>query len=293
MSVKPVGRWDVGSEEWHQVRTRRLGGSEVAAALGLSPWCSPFTLWHRKQGAVGQAVETPSMYWGKIHEPGVFRHFTTQHPEWSEQLWDPAGVMHADDWRIASPDRIGPVLWEGKTASAYDAWEWGPDGSDEAEAIPPYYRVQCIWYMDVLDRHDMILSVLIDNSDYREYTVPWDDEEAADIRKRAWEFWQTVINNERPPLDAADSTYQTVRELHKDINGEDVQVPVEVGETYLRTDLELKAITKDFKLAKTTLLDHMGQAKRALIADTPVARRQRTGKGDAIALYALHPKEDD
>src|SRR5205823_13949319 len=66
-----VGDFEPGSPEWHAARARGLGGSEIAAVLGLSPWESKFSLWHRKMGLASPVVETDEMYWGKLHEPTI------------------------------------------------------------------------------------------------------------------------------------------------------------------------------------------------------------------------------
>lgn len=284
----------VGTPEWHEARRVGLGGSEVAAAIGLSPWCSPFTLWHRKRGGVGPGEESQPMYWGKLLEP-VLR---GEHDRRGGQMVHIFGRQHVvDDWRIASPDgeildpdaRVGR-LWEGKTADKNDSYDWAEDGSVDPAAIPPYYRVQCLWYMDVLNVHRLTLSVLIGGNDYREYDVPWDAAEAELIRSKAEAFWLTVVNGQRPSLDDSMSTYETVRALHPDIDGEDVEIPAPVGDEYLASDLDLKDSKKRAQIAKTTLLDHMGTARRALVAGDPIARRQ-PGRGESVSLYPIHPKE--
>lgn len=295
--AEPIGYLEPGTPEWVDARAQRLGGSEVAAALGLSPWASPFTLFHQKRGAVGPVEETPSMYWGKLHEPTLRDEYQRRHPD----MVVLRGETWINGWRTGAPDgqcyrrehiTEHPIrLWEAKTASAHDTHEWGEDGSDEPDAIPVYYRIQCLWYMDVLDVHDMHLSVLIDNSDYREYVVPWDAHEADEIRAGAEAFWRTVVDNVRPPLDGSDSTYETVRALHPEIDGEDIDIPPPVGDDYLAADLALKQARTEARLAKSVLLDHMGQARRALVTGTPVARRQ-PGRNGSVSLYPLHPKEN-
>lgn len=37
-------------EEWHRARLQGIGGSEAAAIIGRSPWCSNVELWKRKTG---------------------------------------------------------------------------------------------------------------------------------------------------------------------------------------------------------------------------------------------------
>jgi len=291
MSAVLLGHWPVGSADWHAARRDGLGGSEVAAALGLSPWCSPLTLWHRKRGDIGPGGESPSMYWGKRLEPVVYGEFL-QHRTVDAWRYNP-GVF-ADGWRIASPDALYYAmarLWEGKTADKNDGWQWGEHGSADPAAIPIYYRVQTLWYGDVLGVKELWLSVLIGGNDYREYVVPWDQAEVDDIRGRAWAFWQTVVNNQRPAIDGSDSTYQTVKELHPDIDGEDIEVPADTAFEYLESDLNAKAAKQRAQQAKSRLLDAMGNARRALVADEPIARRQPNGK--SVSLYPLHAKEEE
>lgn len=288
--IKPLGYLEPGTPEWLEARRNRLGGSDVAAALGLSPWCSPFTLWHRKRGLVGQAQESESMRWGKLLEPVVLDEYRRRR-DWVKWA-DHPGVSFANGWRIAAPDaRTEHELVEAKTADTYDAHEWGEHGGDDPHAIPPYYRVQCLWYMDVLGVHSMTLALLIGGNDYREYTVPWDQAEADDIRERAHKFHRTVVENIRPDLDASVSTYETVRELHPDIDGETVEVPGQIADNYLSSDLDLKQAKDIARRAKTALLDAMGTARIATIAGEPIARRQ-PGRNGAVSLYPIHPKEN-
>jgi hypothetical protein len=38
---------------WHAARKRGLGGSDIAAVLGVSPWQKPMDVWLSKTGMVG------------------------------------------------------------------------------------------------------------------------------------------------------------------------------------------------------------------------------------------------
>ena len=40
----------VSEAQWHAERAKGIGGSEAAAIVGLSPWCSNVELWQRKTG---------------------------------------------------------------------------------------------------------------------------------------------------------------------------------------------------------------------------------------------------
>lgn len=76
-----LGWFEPGTDEWHAARANGIGGSEIAAVLGLSPYESRFSLWHRKKGLIGPVEETEEMYWGKEHEPAICRRFAREHPD--------------------------------------------------------------------------------------------------------------------------------------------------------------------------------------------------------------------
>jgi len=75
-----LGRWEPGSPEWHAARAHGVGGSEVAAIVGCSPFESRFSLWHRKAALVGPVDETPEMEWGRRLEPAIAAKFMDEHP---------------------------------------------------------------------------------------------------------------------------------------------------------------------------------------------------------------------
>ena len=80
-------------------RTARLGASEVAAALGLSPWQTPFQVWARKCGLTESAADDSVQRRGRYLEPGVLAwlHDDTG----ADALL--AGSTHDAPWVSASP----------------------------------------------------------------------------------------------------------------------------------------------------------------------------------------------
>ena len=54
------------SPEWDAMRAGRLGGSEIAAVIGLSKWESRFSLWHRKRGLLEEKQANANMTVGHI-----------------------------------------------------------------------------------------------------------------------------------------------------------------------------------------------------------------------------------
>jgi aminoglycoside/choline kinase family phosphotransferase len=83
----------------------------------------------------------------------------------------------------------------------------------------------------------------------------------------------------RPDLDAHSSTYQTVRELHPDIEDEAVEVPEEIGRAYLDAIAADKAASAEKDRASAAVLDAMGRARRASLDGVQIAMRV-PGRGD-------------
>ena len=103
-----LGRYVVESEEWLAARQAGVGGSDVAAILGISPWVSAFALWHAKAGNIPAEVLTDEpVYWGKALEKVVLARWREEHPEHGAANWQ--GYTWADRdqlWRHVNPDFI-------------------------------------------------------------------------------------------------------------------------------------------------------------------------------------------
>jgi putative phage-type endonuclease len=275
-----VGNFEPGSPEWHAARARGVGGSEVAAILGLSPWESRFSLWHRKRGLASPVAQNDVMYWGTRLEDVIRGEWNLRHGD--DAKAETVGTYHHADrpWQIANPDgRIAPKsaphsLLEVKTA--YNDEGWGEPGTDE---IPVYYRTQCLWYLDVFGLDVCHVAVLISGSDYREYRVERSNGEMAFMRAQVREFLDGVAAGVRPDIDEHDATYAVVRELHPDIEDVKFDVPGEIATPYLDAIAAYKAAEGEKKRTTGVLLDVMGSARRAMFDGEQIAMRV-AGRGD-------------
>lgn len=265
-----VGDFEPGSPSWHAARAHGIGGSEIAAVLGLSPWESRFSLWHRKKGLAAPVVQNDVMYWGTRLEDVIRDEFNLRHADDLPPAQTIGTWRHpARPWQIANPDgRCGDELYEGKTAFNDDGW--GEPGTDE---IPVYYRTQCLWYLDVFGLKRCHVAVLISGSDYREYFVEHSPDEVRIMLDRARDFLDTLDFNQRPDIDAHDATYQVVREMHPDIEDVKLDVPEDIAEPYLVANADYKAAEAEKKRAAAVLADFMGTARRAYYGGRQIAMR--------------------
>jgi predicted phage-related endonuclease len=59
-----LGNYESGSEEWHKLRNddAAIGGSDIGAIAGLSPWESAITKWAKKTGKISDERRTKYVY---------------------------------------------------------------------------------------------------------------------------------------------------------------------------------------------------------------------------------------
>lgn len=299
--ARVLGWFTAGSPDWHAARAAGIGGSEIAAVLGLSPYESRFSLWHRKKGMVAPVEETDVMYWGKIHEPAICAEFAKRHPEWDVRLAPSynrgAQIANPDrrlllpaaaccEWHKADccdPEDCGPCcedcptcptlghvveVLEAKTSR--DDEGWGAEGTDQ---IPVHYRAQCLWYLDVLGARRCHVAVLIGLSDYREYVVDYDEAEAALMREASAEFMRTLEADERPPIDGHTATYQVLRELPEGLDEVDVEIPTALRDRWYAAQDAGWAAEDELTACRGELLDWIGTGQRAVCERIRIATR--------------------
>lgn len=280
-----IGWFEPGTTEWHAARATGIGGSEIAAVLGISPYDSPFSLWHRKRGQIGQAVETDVMYWGKKHEPTICDEFANRHPHLTITP-SPTYAATGRPWHVVNPDRLAITadntveLLEAKTSR--DASDWGEEGTDE---IPVHYRAQCMWYLDALQAHTCHVVVLIGGSDYREYRIEYNPVEAATMRDHAAAFVESLRTGTRPAIDGHDATFRAIKETVEGLDDIDIEISPALRDRYFTALDAAKAADTEKRLTSGLVLDEINTGRRAICALQTVATRTvRNGR-----TYALQP----
>lgn len=261
-----------GSPEW----LTRMSASKIAAVLGLSPYESRFSLWHHMAGLIKPDEQTDVMARGHYLEPAIAAWFADEHPTW--QVSTTGTFVAADaDWQAATPDRLvvcdtGEVrLLQCKSDAEPD--NYGTPGTDE---IPVYYRAQVQWEMHVTGVPICHLAVITRYLEFREYVVHYDADECAYMVGQAAEFMASLPSGarpRRPDLDDHSATYQVVRELHADTPGGDFDVPLPMAQRFCAAVARLKTAKATEQSARTELADAMGDAKRAVLGESTIARR--------------------
>lgn len=281
-----LGHWKSNTPEWDDARATRLGGSRMAALLGLSPWESPYSVWCLMAGLVQKDAQTRPQARGHYLESGIADWFADQHPEY--QIRETGTYVHVDrDYQLANPDRLllgmpghfpEPGVRAGlEIKTDADASGWGRPGTDE---IPAYYRPQVQWYMDTLGVPKWYVVVLTGRLDFREYVVHYDAADCAWMRDQAEDFLSSLYWREMPDLDHHPATYAAVRKLHPDIDRDSAFVAdLDLAVEFIDATTSLAAAERREQAARARLLAAMGPAHRAYYDGHRLARRQAKGGG--------------
>jgi putative phage-type endonuclease len=258
-----------------------MSASKVAAVLGLSPYDSRFSLWHRMANLLPPEPEAAHLARGHYLEPGILAWFKDQHPDWTVTTtgsW--AHPQHplwtaAPDGEAYTPDGDTYGV-EVKTAA--NALEWGQPGTDQ---IPAGYRAQVIWQMHVRGTRRTYIAVLSAYLEMCEYVIDYNPTEAAYIETECQAFLDTLPGGpleQRPNIDDHGATYDAIRQFHPLIEPVDVEIDPETARQYCHAVAAAKQAKTAETYAKSLLLDELGSGRRATFAGKPIATRQPNGE---------------
>lgn len=187
----------------------RLGCSEIAAALGASPWKTPYRLWEEKTGRVEPEDLSGDLKieLGNRLEPIVAELYTEktglavapEDEEFSARLGStgPGGVglVGHIDRRVltGSTERRGLEI---KTSlGRFLSHEWGEEGTDQ---IPPHYIAQCLGYLMLTGWEAWDVAALLSGPEIRIYRIMPDAELFGAIEEGVLRFWRHVETDEPP-----------------------------------------------------------------------------------------------
>ena len=198
--------------DWLKGRQTGIGGSEIAAIVGLNQYRTPMQVWESKVNPVQDEETSQPAYWGTVLEDVVAKEYALRTGNKVQRLTKQ--MRHPDfdfaianiDRAVINPDISGNVRWkdgklttdrilECKTANGFMAKQWGEAGTD---SVPDAYLIQCQWYMGVTGASVCDLAVLIGGQDFRIYTILRDDDLINDLLIQGAAFWELVQSRTEP-----------------------------------------------------------------------------------------------
>lgn len=186
---------------------KRIGGSDVSAIVGVSPYAGPLSVYMRIVEGV-EREDTPPLSRGRRLEPVVLDWYaeTTgkavdRGPNGDGVRW-PTGIPHirasldAVAWELGTWGRRDwNVVVDAKTAGASEAHRYGEEGTDQ---IPTEYLCQFQFYMGLTGRHQTDVPALV-AGDFRLYHVEYDPDVYGALRESVERFWVDHVLARRPP----------------------------------------------------------------------------------------------
>lgn len=296
---------------FHAERMRGLGGSDMAAILGLSPYKSAVDVWMEKTGRVPPIDGTLQMRFGAYAEEFVAREYCDatgravqrfnpmlQHPDFPmvighvDRLVIPDGAKLAAHKRDIRTDR----LLECKTANAFAAAnvaEWGPAGTDQ---VPQHYLIQIATYEALTGCQAGDLAVLFGNQELRIYTIHRDLDLEREILARAAEWWRNHVIADVAPEPRTESD---VLKLFPRDNEREIEATPEVAaaaELLADIKINMKAMEATEQAQRDIITAHMGEAavlryQGTTLATWKAARESQRTDWKAVAQAMNPPAE--
>ena len=180
-----------------------VGGSDVAAIFGVSPWTTPLELWMIKKGRMKPAVKANAMQleMGHLLEP-IAAHFYALRS--GNRVYDDTFMyQHADHpYALADFDRRferasdgEPGILECKSTTYRHASDWD-DG-----AFPLYYEMQLRFYLSVADVKIGAFSAVWGNNPDSDIAMPEIERDMAkeDMIFEKLDEWIWSLRHDKPP----------------------------------------------------------------------------------------------
>ncbi|MFM7012936.1 MAG: YqaJ viral recombinase family protein [Betaproteobacteria bacterium] len=288
-------------------RPHGIGGTDISAILGFSPYRTPVQLWAEKVGLSNpETTEEIHLRFGQHLEPFVateYERVTGLHT-----IAPDGPLFHAEhSFMFANVDRlvttsksdpafqVGRVvanrILECKTSSVFGSKGWGEVGTDQ---VPAHYLLQCAWYLAVANIERADIAVLIGNNDFRVYSIARVHRLEGLLLESAKRFWNVNVKGKVPPA------IQTVHDAHllfaSEVPGSQLEASareLELIEKYEHARLKASEIEKETQEIKAELLACMGTAQDLTHNGTVIAswRSIKAVKRlDVRALRVAHPE---
>lgn len=210
-------------EEWKELRSHYIGGSDAAAVVGLNAFSSPYALWAEKTGKAPGFSGNLATEVGTYLEEFVAQKFAA---ETGKRVRKSNQSFFNSDypWAIANIDReiIGEDAGlEIKTTSELNMKKF------RGGEYPANYYCQCVHYLAMTGKQRWYLAVLIGNRDFRWFTIERDEAEIAALMAAEADFWEMVKNNTPPVADGSQATTAAIKTIYAESNEDTVDLTLE------------------------------------------------------------------
>jgi len=287
-------RQEEDEDAWLKARTRGIGGSDIGAICGVSPFTSARQIYLNKTGQFADAMKPgvaaqERMHFGHLLEPIVADEFAAR-----ELVEDKAHLklvnigatlQHKDyPWALANVDRLivdtDGRPWgilECKTTSEYMNEEW------ESGEILQSYVYQLNWYLWILGLERGYFACLVGGNKFYMYPVFRNDDLINEVMlPAAKKFWnENVLALKEPEMQSVDTDFanQTYSDVVK--NSELVMeddTSNDLAETVFNCKRQIKELTSIMEEAQNKLKDRLKENEIGYTKDYTIKWSPRSQK---------------
>ena len=245
-------------EDWHTLREKRIGGSDVGAILGVNKYKSIIDVYIDKtEGSNFEGNE--ATFWGHMHESTIMKVFAQKHREFNVYQ---APYSVVDDFLIANLDGVlkdrntGDYgVLEIKTTNTFNYKDW------EGDVIPQYYYAQVQHYLMLTGYKFAYIAVLIGGNHYKDFKIERNEEDINLSKNKATEFYQENLLKKIPPMpDGSDAYMNHLKKKALEIENNEIIELVgfeDKVEMLKNVEREKKELEKTEKLLKEEVMLEM------------------------------------
>lgn len=267
-------------ENWLISRRQGIGGSDVAAIVGLSRYDSALSLYLDKIGEALPDTALEEAVWGRIFEPAILKEYAgrtgrrvVRGGKLMRNRRAPHHMTTLDGVQLTRPPEgcRGPGVAEVKTTGFTDRFEQAEQDARE-ESLPLDVRVQLQWELSVTGATWGTCIWL----PFPERKLHWIDVRA-NPAVQSWlidkvdEFW-TMVLERRPPLpDGSEASSLALRQIYPTESNETIAIPgprvVALAQEYERCRAAEKMMGERASFIKNLFKATMAESKYAVLED--------------------------
>ena len=278
--------------EWLALRRKGIGGSDCAAACGLSRWKSPLQLFFEKTRGMKMEEDNERMAWGRTLEPVIRAEFAKRTglaiiecPIMFASQEYPFMIANVDGV-ITEPDNTKALL-EIKTVGEHSSKDWD-------DGLPLEYYLQIQHYMAVCDLNKAYCAVLIGGNKFSYQIIERDDDNINTIIALESDFWINHVMKGVPPV-VTDKDAELLNTLYPKSNSTAAILPA-TADQIINDYLEIKTLEEEIKSKKSECENKL----KAILGDSESAvsstgytvswKSVQSSKFDTTRLKVEHPE---
>lgn len=259
-------------------RSQFLGGSDIAAVMGLSPWQTPVELWMEKTGRApreepdaarlrmferGHKLEPfiRDMVIAKLTDMGCEVELIACNARYQDAEYPFLACEIDFELRVTGEVEIGGKVFglqneeinaDAKSVSGFARKKWGTESNED---VPIEYAAQFMHGLGIRGRRLCLVAALRSFDDVDIYWTVRDDETIAAMRAKAVQFWTECVLADKAP---DPFTFSDIKLLFPTDNGEAVEATEEIAAKV--ADLRrIRAAIKDLEEQDAAIAFQIGE----------------------------------